>query len=68
MQNDFSGKFDISSKIEDMIWASIIVSAVEREDWDVVYEYAEKVNAKKARNQKVINDYFSSIATKKVRN
>ena len=60
MQND--------SKIEDMIWASIIVSAVEREDWDVVYEYAEKVNAKKARNQKVINDYFSSIATKKVRN
>ena len=60
MQND--------SKIEDMIWASIIVSAVEREDWAVVYEYAEKVNAKKARNQKIINDYFASIATKKVRN
>ena len=56
------------SEIENIIWGSIVVSAVEREDWAVVYEYAEKVNAKKARNQKVINDYFSSIATKRVRN
>ena len=48
--------------VEEMIWANIIVDAVENKDWDTVNKYVEKVQAKKARDQEIINNYFATIA------
>ncbi len=48
--------------VEEMIWANIIVDAVENKDCHTVNKYVEKVQAKKARDQEIINNYFATIA------